>query len=36
MEAAITTGTAGVVERLVLDGPTPVEAGDLIAVVGTA
>ena len=36
MEAAITTPVAGVVERLALTGMTPVEAGDLIAVVRPA
>lgn len=36
MEAAITTPIAGTVERLALSGTTPVEAGDLIAVVRPA
>ncbi|ERG63142.1 pyruvate carboxylase [Agrococcus pavilionensis RW1] len=36
MEAAITTPVAGTVERLALSGTTPVEAGDLIAVVRPA
>ncbi|WP_413320606.1 pyruvate carboxylase [Agrococcus sp. 1P02AA] len=36
MEAAITTPVAGTVERLALTGTTPVEAGDLIAVVKPA
>jgi pyruvate carboxylase len=33
MEASITASVAGTVERVVLDGPRSVEAGDLIAVV---
>ena len=36
MGAAITTPIAGTVERLALSGTTPVEAGDLIAVVRPA
>ena len=36
MEAAITTPVAGTVERIALTGTTPVEAGDLIAVVRPA
>ncbi|MFA4840602.1 MAG: pyruvate carboxylase [Agrococcus sp.] len=36
MEAAITTPVAGTVERMALTGTTPVEAGDLIAVVRPA
>lgn len=36
MEAAITTPVAGIVQRLALTGTTPVEAGDLIAVVEPA
>ena len=36
MEAAITTSIAGTVERMALTGTTPVEAGDLIAVVRPA
>ncbi|MGY3128593.1 pyruvate carboxylase [Agrococcus sp. UYP33] len=36
MEAAITTPIAGTVERMALSGTTPVEAGDLIAVVRPA
>ena len=36
MEAAITTPVAGTVQRLALTGTTPVEAGDLIAVVQPA
>ncbi|MGM1030183.1 MAG: pyruvate carboxylase [Actinomycetota bacterium] len=36
MEAAITTSVAGTVERMALTGTTPVEAGDLIAVVRPA
>ncbi|MET4100517.1 pyruvate carboxylase [Agrococcus sp. UYP10] len=36
MEAAITTPIAGTVERMALTGTTPVEAGDLIAVVRPA
>lgn len=36
MEAAITTSIAGTIERMALTGTTPVEAGDLIAVVRPA
>jgi pyruvate carboxylase len=34
MEASITAPVAGPVERVVIDGPRSVEAGDLIAVIG--
>lgn len=34
MEASITSSVAGVVQRLGVSGPTPVEGGDLIAVIG--
>jgi pyruvate carboxylase len=33
MEASITAPVAGVVERVVLDGPRSVEGGDLVAVI---
>jgi pyruvate carboxylase len=36
MEAAITAPVSGVVERVVLAGTTPVEAGDLLVVIRPA
>ena len=36
MEAAITSPVSGVVERVVLAGTTPVEAGDLLVVIRPA
>lgn len=34
MEASITAGISGKIQRLGIQGPTPVEGGDLIAVIG--